>query len=112
MVDLQVQLIGAEKGSPAGKNRVCDFENTNVDLGVSCGKAADEILARLSISLLNEVKGDSAFTWVKVSHLLQKSESAMTLTASPSCVWTLGGELIMRPMRRSLIVVTSSCASL
>lgn len=49
---------------------------------------------------------------VRVSHLSQKSESAMMLIASPSWLWMAGGQEIMRPISCCLIVVTSSRGSL
>lgn len=47
----------------------------------------------------------------KVSHLSQKSESAIKLIASPSCVWMVGGQAIMRPISSCLMVTTSSSGS-
>jgi hypothetical protein len=34
MVDLHVELVRSEQGSPSDKDGVCNFENTNVNLGV------------------------------------------------------------------------------
>ena len=89
MVDLHVQLVGAEKRSPAGENGVCYFENANIDLRICCGESTDESLyddqqiTKMGENKLGEVK---RHTRVNVSHFLQKSESAMMLIASPSCV--------------------------
>lgn len=44
MVDLQVQLIRAEEGSPPNKDGVCDFEDAHVVARVRRGEAADEFL--------------------------------------------------------------------
>ena len=51
-------------------------------------------------------------TSTKVSHLSQKSLSAMTLTASPSWNWILGGTAIIRPMSSALMALTSLWGSL
>ncbi|KAI6754965.1 hypothetical protein HG531_004071 [Fusarium graminearum] len=53
MVDLHVELICTEQGSPSGEDRVCNFENTNVDLGISGGKSADELLQNISAQKVN-----------------------------------------------------------
>lgn len=49
---------------------------------------------------------------MSVSHLFQKSESAITLIASPSWVWMFGGDRIMSPTSSCLMVATSSAGSL
>lgn len=49
---------------------------------------------------------------MSVSHLFQKSESAITLIASPSWVWMFGGDIIMRPISSFLIVATSPAGNL
>ena len=107
MVDLEVQLVGSEERAPAAEDGVCYLENANVGLRIGRREPANKFLGSHG---KHEVVRAQHFapTCVKVSHRRQKSESAMTLMASPSCVWTLEGEAIMRPIRRSLMVATSS----
>ncbi len=103
MVDFNVQLVGLSQRAPSVENGVRDFENANVDFGVGSRKSADKILGiRSQLPVMGE--GARERTCVSVSHRLQKSESAITLIASPSCACTLGGQEIMRPTRRSLMV--------
>jgi hypothetical protein len=53
MVDLHVELICAEQGSPSNEDGVCNFENTNVDLRIGGRKSADELLHKASAQVVN-----------------------------------------------------------
>lgn len=44
MVDLHIQLVCSEQGSPSHKDGMCDLEDTNVDLGVRGRESADKFL--------------------------------------------------------------------
>lgn len=112
MVDFDVKLVRTEERPPSCENGVGNFEDADVDLGVTLREATNEILIEMSACIQRRGIIQHELTDVSVSHLLQKSESAITLMASPSWVWTLGGHEIIRPMRRSLITWTSSSGSL
>lgn len=44
MVDLGVQVVGAEEWPPSHEDRVGDFEHSDVDFGVCCRESAHEVL--------------------------------------------------------------------
>lgn len=48
MVDFNVELVRLSQRAPSVENGVCDFEDTDVDLGVGGRKTADEILETVS----------------------------------------------------------------
>lgn len=111
MVDFDVELVSSEQRPPPNEDGMGNLENTSIDLWVGFRESTGQILvdARFSNQPIKHSKSlDGANTVVRVSHLRQKSESAMTLMASPNCAWTLAGEAIMRPTRRSLMICTSS----
>lgn len=85
MIDLHIKFVCSKERSPSGKDRMCNLENADVDLGVSSGKPTDEFLhQKMSVHYTVIAHQYCKLTWVRVSHRRQKSESAMTLIASPS----------------------------
>jgi hypothetical protein len=66
----------------------------------------------MSVFLLHKNTRECKLTSTSVSQRVQKSESAITLIVSPSCVWILGGTEIISPMSSFLIVTISFSGSL
>lgn len=50
VVDFHIQFVCAEKRLPPGENGVCNFENTDVHLGIGRRKSANELLQTLDVS--------------------------------------------------------------
>lgn len=114
MVDLLVKLVGLEQRSPPHENGMCNLQNSVRHFEVIWRDSADKVLEDKSLALraYSHVVPELQQTCMSVSHLFQKSESAITLIASPSWVWMFGGDRIMRPTSSCLMVATSSAGSL
>ena len=107
--NLPVEVIRLEKGAPPHEDGVCNLQDAVCDLVVGVGEAADEVLrTRLVSGVRLDCQKGSWRTWVSVSQRSQKSESAIRLMASPSCVCIVGGDEIIRPTSSCLMVCTSS----
>lgn len=85
MVDLLVKLVGLEQRSPPHENGMRNLQNSVRHFVIIWRDSADKVLEDKSLVLrYSYVVPELQQTCMSVSHLFQKSESAITLMASPS----------------------------
>ena len=110
VVDFSKEIVRCEQRSPPLKNGMCHLQYTDIDLGVVRRESRYQVLE--SVSFCQSAERGKRLTSTKVSQRTQKSESAITLIASPNCDWILEGTEIIKPISSFLIVTTSFSASL
>jgi hypothetical protein len=110
MIDFGEKLVGPEQRSPSFEYRMRHLKHPNIDHGIVRCQLQNEVLG--AVRRLYHDKGRNGRTSTKVSHLCQKSLSAMTLMDSPSWFWIAAGTDVINPMISCLMATTSDSGSL
>lgn len=112
MVYLCIQFVRPIKRTPSLEDRMSNLKDTVVRDRRVRREAGNEVLLTNQSPRVAKVVREGDITSTRVSHRSQKSLSAMTPIASPSCDWMLGGTEIMSPISSCLMAATSSCGNL